>query len=63
MIDSPKSLHTCDSMAIKVTTCPSNLRCDHTVSVTGDQDGFPVNDYKQTCSVLLFPFFSVAENA
>lgn len=63
MIDSPNSLRTCHSMTMKVTTCPSDSGCDHTVSVAGDQDGFPVNDYKQTCSVLLFPFFSVAENA
>lgn len=63
MIDSPKSLHTCDSMTIKVTTCPSNSKCDHTMSVTGDQNGFLVIDYKQTCGVLLFPFLSIAENA
>lgn len=63
MIDSPKSLRTCASMTIKVTTCPSNSKCDHTVSVTGDQNGCLVNDCKQTCGVLLFLFFSIAENA
>lgn len=62
MIDSPKSLCPCDSVTIKVTACPSNPECDHTMSVTEGQNAFLVHYYKQTFSVLLSPVFSIACN-